>query len=265
MSGIISVSLGIYFLANPGISISILPFVVGFSLLFCSSCLFDTIQRSNVYKDELISTLAHELKTPLTSLKACLELAFSVPSKKDELLVKAKRSSDKLAKILEDLLDVAQIQTGRLEIHCERVNVHEFVTNAIEVVQQAYPSHAITYMPSFPIWVEADVLRMEQVMMNLLTNAVKYSPHQNKVVVEIYIVRKCVEIGVTDFGLGIPDADKGKIWTRFYRVASHKLCIKGLGVGLHLCRQLILAHGGSIRVESQEGKGSTFYVRLPMA
>ena len=107
------------------------------------------------------------------------------------------------------------------------------------------------------------MLRMEQVVMNLLTNAIKYSPGKNEVVVDVDVTGESVEIRVKDFGLGIPDMDQKKIWLRFYRVPAHKLCIKGLGVGLHLCRQLILAHKGSIWVESQEGRGSTFYVRLP--
>ncbi|MBX2922192.1 MAG: PAS domain S-box protein [Chitinophagaceae bacterium] len=221
------------------------------------------LQRSNIYKDELIGILAHELRTPLTSLKLSLELAIADTSGRDALLIKAKLHSDRLAQMLEELLDVAQLQAGRLEIHCKRVNVHEFVTNAIEAVQRTHPSHKIIYAAASPIWVEADALRMEQVVMNLLTNAIKYSPGKNEVVVEVDVAGKSVEIRVKDFGLGIPDMDQKKIWMRFYRVAAHKLCIKGLGVGLHLCRQLILAHKGSIWVESQEDKGSTFYVRLP--
>jgi len=222
------------------------------------------LHRSNIYKDELIGILAHELRTPVTSLKISLELALSDPLSKDALLIKAKFHSDRLAQMLEELLDVSQIQAGKLEIHPIRINVYEFVINAIETAQRAHPSHKIIFAVSSPIWVEADALRMEQVMINLLTNAIKYSPDQHEVIVEVCVAGKSVEIRVTDFGLGIPDADQKKIWTRFYRVAKHKLRIKGLGIGLHICRQLILAHKGSIWVESQEGRGSSFYIRLPM-
>lgn len=221
------------------------------------------LHRSNIYKDELIAILAHELRTPLTSLKISLDLALSDPPSKDALIIKAKFHSDRLTQMLEELLDVAQIQAGKFEIHPARINAYEFVTNAIEAAQCIHSSHKIIYKASSPIWVEADALRMEQVMMNLLANAVKYSPGQNEVVVGVYVVGKAVEIRVTDFGLGIPEMEQKKIWTRFYRIAN-KMGIKGLGIGLHLCRQLVLAHKGLIWVESQEGKGSTFYVRLPM-
>lgn len=185
------------------------------------------LQQANIYKDEFIGILAHELRTPLTSSKACLELALSIPERKDELLIKSKQHLDRLARMLSELLDVARLQAGRFHIHPAKVDVREFVGNAIEVIQYAYSSHKIEYTPPSAIWVEADMHRMEQVVMNLLTNAIKYSPDADKVIVSVYLVGDAVEIKVTDFGLGIPTADQDKIWTRFYRVPMHKQRVKG--------------------------------------
>lgn len=221
------------------------------------------LQKSNIFKDEFIGLLGHELKTPLTSLKACIELVKTIPARKDELIDKALRHAKNLGGMLNDMLDIAQVQAGRLEISPTQLDAVEFVKSAIEIVQQSSDTHEIKLViNSTPNLVMVDLMRMEQVMINLLTNAIKYSPSSKEVVVTISNTNGQVKISVQDFGLGIPADELEKIWTRFYRVHSHKKNIKGLGMGLHLCRQIVQLHKGTIWVESIEHKGSTFGIKL---
>ncbi|MFT3702987.1 MAG: PAS domain-containing sensor histidine kinase [Agriterribacter sp.] len=222
------------------------------------------LQRSNMYKDEFIALLGHELKTPLTSLKACLQLAQQIPNRQNEFLDKADHHIERISSMLSELLDVARLQSGRFEIVPTKTNAIGFLKDAVEIVQRAHPSHQIQYYFAVDcVWVNADAARMEQVMINLLTNAVKYSPNSDKVVVRTQLMTEALEITVQDSGLGIPENDLEKIWTRFYRVPSHKKRIPGLGIGLHLCRNIVLAHKGAIWAESVPEKGSVFHVRIP--
>jgi len=223
------------------------------------------LQRMNLYKDEFIGLLGHELKTPLTSLKACLQLSREFSDRTPEMITKAEHHVDRITAMLGELLDVAQIQSGRLDINPRPLDLCQIVKSAIEIVQRADPSHHINYESQVEnALVSADELRMEQVIINLLTNAIKYSPGSNLVNVRVVRREKYVEVSVQDFGLGIPEDSLEKIWTRFYRVPAHKNKIKGLGIGLHLCRNLIHNHNGQIWAESKQGKGSVFFVRLPI-
>ena len=223
------------------------------------------LQRSNMFKDEFFGLLGHELKTPLTSLKACLQLTKEMPEKKEEWIEKAELHTEKLIRMLNELLAVAKLLSGRLEIFPDKCMVSTFLNTAIEVVKVASPTHEIICSGNgIAALVSVDAGRMEEVMINLLTNAVKYSPGKDKIIVHTQIIDGYVEISVRDFALGIPEEDLDKIWTRFYRVPAHKNRVRGLGLGLHLCRNLVLLHKGSIWAESGDGEGSTFRVRLPL-
>ncbi|MGN6492022.1 MAG: PAS domain-containing sensor histidine kinase [Agriterribacter sp.] len=224
------------------------------------------LQQSSMYKDEVIGILAHELRTPLTTLKACIQLSRENPEHADELIDKAEEQVNHISGMLTDLLDITKIQAGRLEIKKTIVDVGEFVNKAIWIVQQSNPSHSIEYSAEAgSVLIKADPSRMEQVMINLLSNAVKYSPDANKVIVQVRPVEEFVEVSVRDFGLGIPPEELEKIWTKFYRVKAHRNRIKGLGMGLHICKQLVMAHGGKIWAESNGREGTTFFVRVPLA
>lgn len=223
------------------------------------------LQRSNMFKEEFIGLVGHELKTPLTSLKASLQLSKEIPDKKEELIDKAAFHTEKLIKMLNELLDVAKIQSGRMEIFPRKCTVGDFLNNAVETVRMAFPTHDIVCSGNGTgAMVNADTERMEEVIINLLTNAIKYSPGKDKVMVNTRVIDTYAEISVKDFGLGIPPNDLENIWTRFYRVSAYKKQIPGLGIGLHLCRNLVLLHKGSIWAESEYGEGSTFRVRLPV-
>lgn len=224
------------------------------------------LQRSNLYKDEVIGILAHELRTPLTTLKASIQLARNNPENADKLLDKADEQVNYISGMLTDLLDVTKIQAGRLEIKRTIVDAHEFVNKAVWIVKQSSPSHSIEYIADAkPAPVQADAARMEQVIINLLDNAIKYSPDANKVITQVNISGGSVQISVRDFGLGIPPEELEKIWTKFYRVKAHKNKIKGLGMGLHICKQLVAAHGGKIWAESNGSSGTTFYIKMQLA
>lgn len=223
------------------------------------------LQRSNLYKDEVIGILAHELRTPLTTLKACIQLARNNRENADKLIDKADEQVNHISVMLSDLLDVTKIQAGRLEIKSTIVDAHEFVSKAILIVQQSSPSHFIEYntvASTAPVL--ADAARMEQVIINLLNNAVKYSSGAHKVITQLSISEGFVVISVRDFGLGIPPEELEKIWTKFYRVKAHRNRVKGLGMGLYICKQLVTAHSGKIWAESDGNTGTTFYLKMPL-
>lgn len=223
------------------------------------------LQKSNLFKDEFIGLLGHELKTPLTSLKACIELLLNLPDRRDEFVLKALKHANRLGVMINELLDMARAQAGRLEIYPARVNAIEFVQNAIEIVQQGARYHTIAlHNDSTASFVMADANRMEQVLINLLSNAVKYSPEADRVLVRVYNKDGALNIVVQDSGLGIPAEEIDKIWTRFYRAQSHRGKFKGMGMGLHLCQQIVQLHKGTIWVKSSEGSGSTFGITLTL-
>ncbi|MET0636735.1 MAG: PAS domain-containing sensor histidine kinase [Chitinophagaceae bacterium] len=223
------------------------------------------LQKSNLYKDEFIGLLGHELRTPLTSVKACIQLMREWPERIGELTNKADKQVNRMTNLLVELVDFAKSQAGRLEINTVPTSATEFINNAIETVQQSHPEHAIRYESEHQdLLLNVDALRMEQVVINLLTNAIKYSPGATEVIVRSAREGEVFHVSVQDFGMGIPQAEVENIWNRFYRVKGHRANFKGLGLGLHLCRQLISLHKGRIWVESTEGTGSVFHFTLPI-
>ena len=223
------------------------------------------LQKLNLYKDDFIGLLGHELRTPLAGIKACIQLMAEVPARTPELLVKADRQVNRMTTLLVELVDFAKSQAGRLDVVKTQTVAQDFIVNGIETVQQGQSTHQIEFMSEIPpVTVMADPLRMEQVVINLLTNAVKYSPGSDSIVVSLEQTATAIIISVKDSGLGIPHADLDKIWNRFYRVPDHKAKIKGLGIGLHLCKQIVDLHGGKIWAESDPGRGSTFFFKLPL-
>lgn len=220
-------------------------------------------------KDEFIGIASHELKTPLTSLKGYLQLINSY--KKNELpdiikqyISKANVSINKLQHLVNDLLDVSKIQAGKLEYAFIPINVTELVKSCIENAAHIYPSYTFEIQDGEDFTVKGNGERLEQVLMNLINNAVKYSQENKKVIVKICLHNKRVRISVTDFGIGLSEDQKERIFERFYRVEDKKYMTSGLGMGLYISAEIIANHKGEIGVESTLGKGSTFYVDLPL-
>lgn len=233
------------------------------------------LQKALQSRDEFMSICSHELKTPLTSLKMQLQIvdrirtkqgdeaAFSV-ERMDKFLVQADRSIDRIVHLVNDMLDISRVATGRLSLSLEKVNITDLTQ---EVVERLTPVMDMTNCPvSFKapenVYSEVDKYRIEQVITNLLTNAAKYAPDK-PVEVSIKKIENTVEVAVTDHGDGISELDQKRIFERFERAVSHHT-VSGLGLGLYISREIVEMHQGKITVESKPNEGSTFRVTLPL-
>jgi two-component system CheB/CheR fusion protein len=220
-------------------------------------------------KDEFIGIASHELKTPLTSLKGYLQLINSY--KKSELpdiikqhISKANVAINKLQHLINDLLDVSKIQAGKLEYAFTPINVSGLIKSCLENAAHIYPAYTFVNQEDKEFVIKGNEERLEQVLMNLINNAVKYTQDNKKVIVKTDSHKKFVRISVTDFGIGLSEDQKDRIFERFYRVEDKKYMTSGLGMGLYISTEIIRNHRGEIGVESTLGKGSTFYVDLPL-
>lgn len=228
------------------------------------------LEEANRLKAELISTLAHEMRTPLTSIKgfstALLmdEAAFD-PTIQREFLQIVDQECDTLQDLIHDLLESSIIDAGLLKLELQPVSLPRLVQNVIQDLGRRSPRHRMmTSFPApFPI-IDADPHRIEQVLRNLLDNAVKYSPHGGLVMVSGEVRPDYVIVSVADQGVGIAPADLNRLFEKFFRAQSGLARqVIGSGLGLPIARTIIESHGGRIWAESQVGKGSTFYLTLP--
>lgn len=221
-------------------------------------------------KDEFISIAGHELKTPLTSMKAYLQHLHSQFTRNNVTehlphLEKINAQVDRLANLVTGLLDVTKIQQGKLEYQDTTFEISTLVESVVEEIQTASPSHKISIKQLETAKIEADPARVSQVISNFLTNAIKYSPGANRVEVSSSVNSDWVEVRVADFGPGIPKRHQQHLFNRFYRVTNTQNHSQpGLGIGLYLCSQIIDHYGGKYGVESAIGKGSEFYFSLPV-
>ncbi|GHO58664.1 PAS domain-containing sensor histidine kinase [Ktedonobacter robiniae] len=220
-------------------------------------------------KDAFISMASHELKNPLAALKmqaSLLHRQLTKQGTQDQLpaLARMEAQINKVNRLVEELLDVSKIQAGRLEYRQETVDLDALLREIAETMQQTHPSHRILVRGAVQINLLGDRDRLGQVFTNLISNAIKYSPDAQTVEMDLSASAETVTIRVTDHGLGIPREQRDKIFERFYRVTGPKQkAIPGLGMGLYIVAEIVKHHGGTITVESEVGKGSTFTVTLP--
>jgi len=221
-------------------------------------------------KDNFLGIASHELKTPVTSLKAyaqVIEAMFkrSGDFKNADLLAKMNKQVDRLTNLIGDLLDVTKINAGRLQFNNSFFDFNEMVEEVIEDVQRTSGKHIINRNLKFKRSVFGDKERVCQVVTNLLTNAVKYSPDSNEVVIYTEDHEKTVQVCVQDYGIGISAAKKDKVFEQFYRVSgSREHTFPGLGLGLYISSEIVKRLNGKIWVNSVEGKGSTFCFSIPV-
>lgn len=220
-------------------------------------------------KDEFISIASHELKTPVTSLKAILQILERTTLHKEEMksvhvfVQKANKQIDKLTELIKDLLDVTKIQAGKLELKRTRFILSELIEECWEGLQANSLLHQILLEGEANVEIFADRNRLEQVLVNLISNAIKYSPESDKVIITVEKMTEGVKIAITDFGIGIPQDKIPLLFDRFYRVDEHSQRYAGLGLGLFISAEIVKQHQGHIYVESKEGKGSTFWFTIP--
>lgn len=231
-----------------------------------NSRLFEQVKSFSDKKDEFIALASHELKTPLTTIKGYLQ----VLTKKDNdpmsklFIDKSLYQVEKLNALIEDLLNMSRIEAGRLDFNLEVFDMRELLKEILETFSYSATTHKVVdNLGSEPVFVKGDKQRIEQAVLNLLTNAIKYSPSADKVYLSLEVVGKNVTVRVKDEGMGLNREQKEQLFTRFYRAENTK-GISGLGLGLYLTKQIIERHKGVIQVSSEYGKGSEFYFTLPM-
>jgi PAS domain S-box-containing protein len=223
-------------------------------------------------KDIFIGLAGHELKTPLTTIKAytqILKRSFKKSSTPDptttKYLDKIETHTNKLEELVNDLLDISKIEEGRLGFNPEIYNFDQVLNEIIEDMDQMLPNHSIKKIGVTNKKVNIDKDRISQALGNLIANAAKYSPDNKKVIVKSSVDKKNVICSITDFGIGIPKEKQVKIFEKFYRAENDSnKTISGLGLGLYIADEIIRKHNGQINVESELGKGSTFYITIPI-
>ncbi len=221
-------------------------------------------------KREFVSTVSHELRTPLTSIRGSLGLLSGgvlgeLPAEAKEIVSVAERNVIRLVRLINDILDLERLDTGRLEMHFEDVAMADLLGRSLEAVR-AFADQggiAVVIEPT-DSRAHADGDRAVQVLVNLLSNAIKFSPRGATVDVSAREAEGWIEVRVTDRGRGIPVAVREMVFERFRQVEASDAREKGgSGLGLAICKAIVEQHGGAIGVESEEGKGSTFWFRLP--
>lgn len=225
-------------------------------------------------KDEFLSIASHELKTPLTSIKAYVQLLerklkLDKESSEAGFVTKLQGQIEKLNALITDLLDVSKIENGKLKINKKPVNLESVISNAIDTIQQTHEERTVKIERQGmkpDILIPLDEIRIEQVLINFLTNAIKYSPHNNQVIITTFVDEESqeVRVNVTDFGIGIPDFKQDAVFKKFYRVEESSLQFQGMGIGLFICSEIIKQHHGTVGVSSVLNEGSTFYFTLPL-
>ena len=228
----------------------------------------DFIRRLEKAKSEYVSMVAHEIRTPLTSIQGFSEMAASPdtpPEKRKEYYRIILTESERLSRLVTNLLNLSRIEAG-LELNREPVDVPELVLGEMEFFRSQTDVHRLEYKGSRDIpTVFADPERLRQVLQNLLSNAIKYSPGGGRVEVETGREGRYVTISVRDEGIGIPAEELPRIFEKFSRVERDEATgISGTGLGLAIVKHLVELHGGKITAQSEPGRGSTFTVYLPI-
>jgi len=227
------------------------------------------LKKVNQLKDEFVGLVSHELRTPLTVILGALNTVMTEAdrlSKKEikHLVGDAYFEAETLSDILANLLELARAQANRLQIFEESVIVKEVIETAVKKLnRQIEPRHVLISCDK-TIAVNADRVRLQRIINNLLDNAAKYSSPGTEIQVFVKKENDELLIGVKDKGIGIPSELQGKLFEPFQRLESKDINATGTGLGLVVCRRLVEAHGGHIWVESQAGQGSTFLFTLPM-
>ncbi len=219
-------------------------------------------------KDEFISIASHEMKTPLTTAKGYLELLLlTIGEENPTPLVYAQKASNSLERLhdlVAELLDASKIQNGKLNYNISTFDFNEMLDETIENIQQGNSIHTITKHGKSLHTIKGDKNRLQQVVINLLTNAIKYSPNANSVLVEVLEKQNVLQVSVKDYGVGMNKQHLDKIFDRYYRVQEHAIHFQGLGIGLYISYDIINRHEGNMWAESEPGIGSTFYFTIPI-
>jgi two-component system phosphate regulon sensor histidine kinase PhoR len=224
-------------------------------------------------KEEFVANVSHELRTPLSLIAGCVETlidgAREDPAATDRFLRMIQKHTERLTFLLEDLLTLSQLESGRTLFHFQTVDLHGAVDRLLEDLRLRADAQQVTFRNQAPeaIFVRADSQRLSQVLMNLVDNAIKYGGPEGTIEVGARLAdQETVEVWVRDDGPGIPAHALERVFERFYRVDRARSRDQGgTGLGLSIVKHIIQSHGGKVWVASELGKGATFFFTLPSA
>ncbi|MES2428221.1 MAG: HAMP domain-containing sensor histidine kinase [Bacteroidota bacterium] len=218
-------------------------------------------------KDEFFNVVSHELKTPLTNIKAInqiLEKSLNKTDRSYPFITRSNQSVLRLERLIEDLLDVTRINLGEIDLNVTEFFFTDMLTQSISTIQQISLQHQIVLENSVDIFYTGDQFRLERVVINLLNNAIKYSPDADQVKVKAFVKDGQITVCVTDSGIGIAKEDIDQLFKRFFRVSKTARQFQGVGLGLYIAAEIIKKHNGSFSIDSEPGKGSNFCFHLPV-
>jgi len=237
-----------------------------------NALLYREAQQALQAREAFFSIAAHELKTPTTVILAHAELLERRAEREgttSERNLRALRTlsgqADRLSRLIEAVLDVSRLQGGELRLERDAVDLAGLVRRVAEELSLVAGHHTLVCVtPPDPQIIEGDALRLEQVLQNLVQNAVKYSPHGSTIRVQIEQRNAEVAVSVADQGVGVPEAAIPELFRPFYRASNIDSWVTGFGIGLYVVKEIVTRHGGSVHVASAEGQGSTFTIMLPL-
>ncbi|MCL3883948.1 ATP-binding protein [Marivita sp. GX14005] len=235
----------------------------------------DELRRALELKSQFIAVVSHELRTPLTSVKGSLDLVNSgrfgpVSEQMQQLLQLAGKNSDRLTRLVDDLLDLQKLEAGSLRFENETIEMGAFMSDVLAahqgLAQERDLRLDLVAVPAGPVHIHADPGRMMQVMGNILSNAAKFSPAGGDIEIGCAARGGHVRIFVRDHGIGIPEGSKQKVFDRFSQIdSSDQRAFGGIGLGMNISREIVEAAGGTIDYDSEPGKGTIFFIDLPCA
>ena len=257
-----------------GADLSLADSLAGRAASALDNCLlYEEIQKTDRRKNEFLATLSHELRNPLAPLRAALHMLRTQavePARSKSLLETMDRQVAQMTRLVEDLLDISRITRGAIELRRETLPVNDEIRNAIESCQgqiEISGHHLLVNLPTEPLHVVADRVRLQQIFENVILNAAKYTEPGGRIEISAEGTLTEAIVRVRDNGIGIAPDKLAQVWDLFVQVdESPERIRKGLGIGLALVRDLVKRHGGSVEAQSEGlGKGSTFTIRLPRA
>ncbi|WP_316813787.1 sensor histidine kinase [Pedobacter heparinus] len=262
-----------------GFNVIILPrkeFIISKSYLIhlqvsLVGALLDVTEQKNneIRKNDFIGIVSHELKTPLTSITAYLQLLSRDEDKANAFRVAVHQKTNvqmkKMTSLINSFLNISRFEAGKIEINKSRFDTKELLVEVSEELSLTTENHQITIVCPEDLSTHADRDKIASVISNLLSNAIKYSPKGKEIKISCAAESKGQLFSVKDEGMGIKPGDQPRLFDRFYRIATkHTQHITGFGIGIYLSAEIIRFHGGKIWVESESGVGSTFFFSLPV-
>lgn len=230
-----------------------------------------SLRRQHERQMAFLAGVAHDLRNPLSAL--AMSVAVVPPDKPlppearvRSMMALVRRQVERLERMVGDFLDTARIEAGQLELKMEPCDVCDLARNVVELFEGTSRAHTLRYEgPDDPVVLRFDPARIEQVLNNLVSNAIKYSPGGGEVLVRVERQSERAVVSVSDSGIGISPEEQARVFEPFRRASTSASAIPGMGLGLFVCRRIAEAHGGRIEVESAPGSGSTFKVLLPLS